>query len=1556
MTQFLQGKWSDVRCVLHGARIAWVSVLSAVAGFLLFLRSPEARDLFLEVGDLQSNLVFWARFFLLVVFVWTFPVFVSARWILTQFQEGTSQTANVEAVPIWVRNRIPTGLVVLCFTALLVGQFGALNNAPKISDASIRGTIDEAESALERAAQTQKRPQQVQSAIKDEKAQSSTCTSKLFSDEECRGLLRSVVIVLGSRIKRWGNEPLVVFGLISFIVLWVYFGTISNQSQRSVGRRVGLLVAAIALIVTSGSSFDINRVDRLPILWVAPYIFFATIVMMLGIVTLLFVWGRDPRFFRIFWWLGTLCAVPAVILVTFAVYAIIVLENEAVFGLAHLAYLPFGTIVAGIVLWAIVRHEGLAAKFFRLIARLGGAVEKIRLLNPMFYFTLAASVIAVIGFVAMDPLDVTGVVHRALLLPFLLGLPVAGLTYVTYWSTRSRFPFVLATVLLVGIIGPFEGFLRGDYYVVRTLDKKTDPRQTLDEAVHHWALANQCVLQNESPKLPEQASFKSCSEIAPIIVAAAGGANRAAFHTAGVIGALLDKDRLAPIAGSREFTSAAFSPDGTRIVTASFDKTARIWDANSGKELAKLEGHEGGVYSARFSPDGKQIVTAAWEKTAPVRLWDVSSLLDVKEIRRLGHTDDVNSAVFSTDGKVIVTASDDKTARVWDASSGVELLKLVGHEGLVHSAAISPDGKRVVTGAWEKTAPVRLWDMADGREIKQLVGHEVDVNSVSFSSDGQLIVTASDDTTARIWSADSGAELAKLKGHAGRVVSAAFSPDGKAIVTGSEDNTARIWDISNLKDPKEVRKLTEHFDDVRDARFSAGGNLIVTASKDRRVRVWNAKIGQLEPWKPISGPNSFGNQLFAISAVSGGALGAVVSYAALADSQREDRATNGLNNPPCAMAAFQTDRDYFKAGGANPASLWRDCLQLLVAGDFLSPVVLGMTSSDPLPFHWRGDRAELLELAWEKRYERFTNQKTLAEPLSQLRRTIPATGWVPMLLLNGTLVDDGRRIITSDVDLVQRDARGLVVSGVLRDAEDLHSLLGTRETLGDQDAVYGVTVSKDGKYLATASKDNAARIWEVETGNEVGTFKGHTARVASAGFSPDGKLFVTASDDRTARIWDSATRAEIKRLLHPKDVNSAAFSPDGRLIVTASDDQIGRVWDASTGAKLVELTGHEGLIYSAAFSPDSKQVVTAAWEKSAPVRLWDVANGKEVRRFIGHTGDVNSASFNADGRFIVTASDDRTARIWDASSGTELAKLKGHSSFVYGAAFSPDSKSLITVSRDRSVMMWDTSVIEQPKSVWRKLEHKGEVRSAAFSGTGEFFVTGSKDKSALLWNSKTGRPKRAMKKYDQLLPCDGLGCDIRLSTAVTMSARFPIISPPGSIVDRHKRTRTIGRVVDGGYHDNFGATTALELKKGLAKFGLRAVVVLINTEPTFNGLECVEQEGERQKGLHISKLSADSWLWFPTFLSPLNAIENSRVGRGSHATVDLCMELREEDSSPETRLKSADRFAFITVGQDPTPVSWWMSKRVQRNLDDQLNSGGVNRDAFQTVSKMRPRQ
>ena len=292
--------------------------------------------------------------------------------------------------------------------------------------------------------------------------------------------------------------------------------------------------------------------------------------------------------------------------------------------------------------------------------------------------------------------------------------------------------------------------------------------------------------------------------------------------------------------------SVVFSPDGKRILTASADSTARIWDAASGKQIGPEMKHPAAVVSAVFSPDGNSALTVSEDSTA--RLWDVASGKQTGQAMK--HGANVISAVFSPDGKQVLTASFDSTARLWNAATGKQTGPAMRHEGNVVSAVFSPDGKRILTANDGFSA--RLWDPGSGKQIGHEMYHQNSVYSAVFSPDGKRVLTASGDKTARIWDAASGKPLTPGMTHQDAVLSAVFSPDGKRVLTASYDRTARLWDAAS---GKQIGPEMKHAYTVVSAVFSPDGKRILTASKDKTARIWDALTGkQIGPEMKHEGP------------------------------------------------------------------------------------------------------------------------------------------------------------------------------------------------------------------------------------------------------------------------------------------------------------------------------------------------------------------------------------------------------------------------------------------------------------------------------------------------------------------------------------------------------------------------------------------------------------------------------------------------------------------------------------------------------------------------------
>lgn len=338
--------------------------------------------------------------------------------------------------------------------------------------------------------------------------------------------------------------------------------------------------------------------------------------------------------------------------------------------------------------------------------------------------------------------------------------------------------------------------------------------------------------------------------------------------------------------------SAELSPDGSLVLTASEDGTARLWDAATGEKLRRIEREPRGIGWATFSTNGRLIATAQ-EKTVRIR----NARTGERLVEMRGHNDWVVFVQFRRDGNLVVSVSSDGTARVWETRTGLALLELRGHTGGVYSARFSAGGDLVTTASYDGTA--RIWDVSTGRELRahadwvldaafspngaelltvgpdsnlylwngrtgkrvsQILGaHDESITSVEYSPDGTEFVTASDDDTAKIRDSTTGETISTLesyldgdesRGHYDTVNSASFSPDGNRVVTASSDWTARIWDADSgeeilmlARNPK-AEFPESHSGQVLDAAFSPDGELVVTVGADKLARVWDAETGE----------------------------------------------------------------------------------------------------------------------------------------------------------------------------------------------------------------------------------------------------------------------------------------------------------------------------------------------------------------------------------------------------------------------------------------------------------------------------------------------------------------------------------------------------------------------------------------------------------------------------------------------------------------------------------------------------------------------------------------
>lgn len=565
----------------------------------------------------------------------------------------------------------------------------------------------------------------------------------------------------------------------------------------------------------------------------------------------------------------------------------------------------------------------------------------------------------------------------------------------------------------------------------------------------------------------------------------------------------------------------AFFPDGQRVLTASADGTAKIWNAASGRELLTLSGHRNRLLCACVSPDGRRVVTGSRDRTAKV--WDADTgreLLAFKD-----HDGWVMAAAFAPDGQRVITGDVHGNVIIWRPSSGQELLRFKDVSGIT-KVIWSNDGQRVVTCSYEKTVKIR--NAVNGKVLLSLAGHRDRAPDVAFTPNGGNIITASLDGTAKVWDASKGTELLTLQ-DGKELNSVAVCPDGCRIVTSGENRTAEFWDAES---GKEIFVLKGHEDFVFSAALSPDGRQLITGSGDGTAKIWETQETEPLMLGRTNGPvgereAAFGWAAFSPDGrrVAGGALGGNVGI--------YDSATGKLlqtlpgNGAWINSLAFSPDGRLVAVAAADRvARLWN-----AISGVFLRTL--------------QGHRSQIAAVDFSP-----DSRRIVTGSYDHTAKVWDAASGKELLSLNGhtaavncvAFSPKGDRLFTGSDD-------GTLVVWDAFSGRELATVKANPA------GVNAVACSKDGLRLVTGGADGTACMWDASTGRQLLKIRGDGSTLSCVGFSPDGQRFVTASDE-AAKVWDAANGQELLSL--PAPAHWVAFSPDGQQLLVGH-----AVWSAA---------------------------------------------------------------------------------------------------------------------------------------------------------------------------------------------------------------------------------------------------------------------------------------------------------------------------------------------------------------------------------------------------------
>jgi WD40 repeat protein len=742
-----------------------------------------------------------------------------------------------------------------------------------------------------------------------------------------------------------------------------------------------------------------------------------------------------------------------------------------------------------------------------------------------------------------------------------------------------------------------------------------------------------------------------------------------------------------PISGLR------FSADSAKLISASHDKSIRIWNVADGAAAGRLD-TPAPIHALALVADGAQLATGGPDNL--IRLWAAPvapprQLADVpspatalassadKKLLALGgadskivlvdaasgavakvlsgHTASVTSLSFSGNNARLVSSSADKTVRVWDVAAGQQVAAFQASTGAVDEAAINAAGNEVAYSTGESFLGVWKLDAPQPRVLAGDNGAAATVAAVS--PNGQLLASDGFDkglAVIFIREIASGNVVRMISGHGGPITSLAFSPDGARLASGSLDKTARVW---NLADGAELAKFEGHGQPVTAVAFNSNGQQVVSGAADNSLKLWNvADKAEIK--------NFAGHQ------------GAV------------------------AGVAFTTDNQFVISGSADQTvRVWNPG-----DGSQIRSIALGGPAT---ALAVSRDNKLIAAAAADNAIKLF--QVSDGNPL----KTLAGHG-APVKSLSFSF--DHTRLVSGGADNVA--VVWDLAAGQLIEALPLAAGLST--------AAYGPAANT--VLLAAADKAIALHTLHFDK-----SLPGNTKKVTGLVYRGDGQVVFCASQDGNVRAFQTSNGQQLFAANHGAPIHALALAPNGQWLASAGENNELRIWNASSGAAgpKPQLGGFESPVRSVAFSTDSNRVIGGAANGRAIV--FNLNSGSAEEEFTGHAGSAVEGLATAGEAAMLVASiaADKTTRLWPVSAGAILA---GHGGPVTALDIMPNNKQeLVSASQDGTIRHWNVTNGQQV----RTYNHGGPIMSIAVRPDGQRVVSAGANNVGKLWNATNGQ-------------------------------------------------------------------------------------------------------------------------------------------------------------------------------------------------------------------------
>lgn len=567
-----------------------------------------------------------------------------------------------------------------------------------------------------------------------------------------------------------------------------------------------------------------------------------------------------------------------------------------------------------------------------------------------------------------------------------------------------------------------------------------------------------------------------------------------------------------------DVNSVAYSPDGTRVVTASSDLVLIIWDLNTGTQVSRLVGHEHPIMSVKFSPDGTQLLSSS--EKSELFIWDLAS--ETIETSFDDVRGRVMDAIWLPNSLQIASVSSNRRVVIWDILSGGEVIRLEGHTDNINSLVVSPDGQRLYSASEDQT--IIEWDLQTNMALRRFRGHDASVTNVALTSDGLKMATSSIDQTVILWELTLGTILGRLQGHDGAVLTLDIDASSQRILTGSADQTLKLW---NFETGQLLNTLFGHEDRIRDVVFSPNGQQAVSTSSDGSMIIWDIVLGNI-----LNIYNPTDTSVWSVD-VHPTESRALIATGYPDNVIIEIDLTTGETIQQLMGHTGTISHVEYNRDGTKALSTASD--QMVILWDVINGLPIQTFTGHT-------------EFVWDAQ---FSDDET---------QVLSGASDKSMILWNADTGEIIRQFIGAHTNgihtvyLTRDNQTALSGSGdgtiAVWDVETGNRLL-TFE--GHDGSIRHIIMNANETQVLSTSTDGLILLWDVETGSILTTFRGHADTVEKASFVFDEQFVISGSADNTIRLWNVETQKTVRILRgHEDRVWDFSLSGDGLGLLSAT--------------------------------------------------------------------------------------------------------------------------------------------------------------------------------------------------------------------------------------------------------------------------------------------------------------------------------------------------------------------------------------------------------------------